>query len=65
MCVKKGSGPTTSRSPNTTSQKKQTKKEERGGKIIVPKQEVLGVGSTAIATDPEGNQFALMQPMYP
>ena len=36
-----------------------------GGKIIVPKQEVPNVGWTAIATDPEGNQFAIMQPMHP
>jgi len=34
-----------------------------GGKIIVPKQEVPKVGWTAIATDPEGNQFAIIQPM--
>ncbi len=34
-----------------------------GGKIIVPKQEVQGVGWTAIAADPEGNYFAIMQPM--
>jgi predicted enzyme related to lactoylglutathione lyase len=36
-----------------------------GGKIIVPKQEVPGVGWTAIAADPEGNQFAILQPMHP
>jgi predicted enzyme related to lactoylglutathione lyase len=36
-----------------------------GGKIIVPKQEVPQVGWTAIAVDPEGNQFAILQPMYP
>jgi hypothetical protein len=34
-----------------------------GGKIIAPKQEVPKVGWTAIAEDPEGNQFAIMQPM--
>jgi predicted enzyme related to lactoylglutathione lyase len=34
-----------------------------GGKIIVPKQEVPQVGWTAIAVDPEGNQFAILQPM--
>jgi predicted enzyme related to lactoylglutathione lyase len=34
-----------------------------GGKIIVPKQEVPQVGWTAIATDPEGNQFGILQPM--
>jgi predicted enzyme related to lactoylglutathione lyase len=36
-----------------------------GGKIIVPKQEVPQVGWTAIAVDPEGNQFAILQPMNP
>jgi predicted enzyme related to lactoylglutathione lyase len=36
-----------------------------GGKIIVPKQEVPHVGWTAIAMDPEGNQFAILQPMQP
>jgi hypothetical protein len=36
-----------------------------GGKIIVPKQEVPQVGWTAIAVDPEGNQFALLQPLHP
>jgi predicted enzyme related to lactoylglutathione lyase len=35
----------------------------RGGKFIVPKQEVPQVGWTAIAVDPKGNQFALLQPM--
>jgi len=35
------------------------------GKIVVPKQEVPQVGWTDIATDPEGNQFAILQPMYP
>jgi predicted enzyme related to lactoylglutathione lyase len=35
-----------------------------GGKIIVPKQEVPQVGWTAIAVDPEGNQFAILQPMH-
>jgi hypothetical protein len=34
-----------------------------GGKIIVPKQEVPQVGWTAVATDPEGNQFAILQPI--
>ena len=34
-----------------------------GGKIIAPKQEVPQVGWTAIAEDPEGNQFAILQPM--
>ena len=36
-----------------------------GGKIIVPKQEVPQVGWTAIAIDPEGNQFGILQPMQP
>jgi len=36
-----------------------------GGKIIVPKQEVPQVGWTAIAVDPEGNQFAILQPIRP
>jgi hypothetical protein len=36
-----------------------------GGKVIVPKQEVPQVGWTAIAVDPEGNQFAILQPMNP
>lgn len=36
-----------------------------GGKIIMPKQEVPGVGWTAIAEDPEGNQFAILQSMRP
>jgi predicted enzyme related to lactoylglutathione lyase len=36
-----------------------------GGKIIVPKQEVPHVGWTAVAVDPEGNQFAILQPMSP
>ncbi len=33
-----------------------------GGKIMVPKQEVPHVGWTVIAVDPEGNQFAIIQP---
>ena len=36
-----------------------------GGKIIAPKQEVPQVGWTAVAVDPEGNQFAILQPMQP
>lgn len=36
-----------------------------GGKIIVPKQEVPQVGWTAVAADPEGNHFAILQPMNP
>lgn len=34
-----------------------------GGKIIQPKQEVQNVGWIAVALDPEGNQFAMLQPM--
>jgi predicted enzyme related to lactoylglutathione lyase len=33
-----------------------------GGKTITPKQEVPNVGYIATATDPEGNQIALLQP---
>jgi predicted enzyme related to lactoylglutathione lyase len=33
-----------------------------GGKMIGPKQEVTNVGLIALAVDPEGNQFAIMQP---
>jgi predicted enzyme related to lactoylglutathione lyase len=32
-----------------------------GGKMIGPKQEVTNVGWIALAVDPEGNQFAIMQ----
>jgi hypothetical protein len=39
--------------------------EKLGGKIMVPKQEVPQVGWTAIAVDPEGNQFGILQPMQP
>jgi uncharacterized protein len=34
-----------------------------GGKVIVSKTEVPGVGWWALALDPEGNQFAILQPM--
>ena len=37
--------------------------EALGGKIIVPKTEVPGVGWWAFALDPEGNQFAILQEM--
>jgi len=37
--------------------------EKRGGKTISPKQEVPDVGWVAAATDPEGNQFALIEPI--
>ena len=35
--------------------------EKLGGKITVPKQEIPGIGWFVIATDPEGNSFAIMQ----
>jgi len=34
-----------------------------GGMIIRSKQEVPGVGWVALAIDPEGNQFAMLQPI--
>ena len=37
--------------------------EELDGTIIVPKMEVPGVGWWALALDPDGNQFAIMQIM--
>lgn len=37
--------------------------EELGGRIVVPKMEVPGVGWWAMALDPDGNQFALMEEM--
>ena len=37
--------------------------EKLGGKVIQPKQEVPNVGWIAAAEDPEGNQFALLQPL--
>ena len=37
--------------------------EKLGGKVISPKQEVPNVGWIAAAEDPEGNQFALIQPL--
>jgi predicted enzyme related to lactoylglutathione lyase len=33
-----------------------------GGKILRPKQEVPTVGFIAMAIDPDGNQFGLLQP---
>ena len=33
-----------------------------GGKILMPKQQVPTVGAIAIAADPEGNAFGLIQP---
>jgi len=39
-----------------------TKKiEALGGKVIVPKMEVPGIGWWALALDPEGNQFAVLE----
>jgi predicted enzyme related to lactoylglutathione lyase len=35
---------------------------EQGGKILTPKQQVPTVGWIAVAEDPEGNQFGLLQP---
>jgi predicted enzyme related to lactoylglutathione lyase len=41
-----------------------TKKiEALGGKVLVPKMEVPGIGWWALALDPEGNQFAILQNM--
>ncbi len=40
-----------------------TKIEKLGGKVIQSKQEVPNVGWIAAAVDPEGNQFALIQPL--
>ena len=37
--------------------------EALGGKIIVPKMEVSGIGWWAFAMDPEDNQFAILQEM--
>jgi len=34
-----------------------------GGKVIVPKMEVPGIGWWAFALDPEDNQFAILQEM--
>jgi predicted enzyme related to lactoylglutathione lyase len=41
-----------------------TKKiEALGGKVLVPKMEVPGIGWWTLALDPEGNQFAILQSM--
>ena len=37
--------------------------EALGGKMIVSKMEVPGVGWWALALDPEGNQFAILEMM--
>ncbi|HQB65518.1 MAG TPA: VOC family protein [Fibrobacteraceae bacterium] len=42
-----------------------TKIKKLGGKVIQSNQEVPGVGWIAAAEDPEGNQFALLQPLRP
>ena len=34
-----------------------------GGKVLVPKMVVPGIGWWALALDPEGNQFAILQSM--
>jgi len=39
------------------------KVEKLGGKITTPKTEIPGIGWFAVAVDPEGNPFGLMQPM--
>ena len=39
--------------------------EKMGGKVTQPKEEVPNVGWIAAAEDPEGNQFALIQPLRP
>jgi predicted enzyme related to lactoylglutathione lyase len=36
--------------------------ERKGGKIVVPKRPIPGVGYLAYFHDPEGNMFALMEP---
>ena len=41
------------------------KVEELGGKIIVPKQTVPGMGHFAVALDPEGNIFGLWEAISP
>ena len=35
---------------------------ELGGKVLTSKQQVPAVGYIALALDPEGNQFGLLQP---
>jgi len=37
------------------------KVEKNGGKIVVPKHAILGVGYIAYFKDPEGNMFGMMQ----
>jgi predicted enzyme related to lactoylglutathione lyase len=38
---------------------------KEGGKILVPKTQIPTVGWFAVATDPEGNAFGLLQPEMP
>ncbi len=38
-----------------------TKAQEQGGKIVVPKRELTGVGWEAVFTDPTGNKVGLFQ----
>jgi predicted enzyme related to lactoylglutathione lyase len=39
--------------------------EALGGKVLVPKTEISGIGWWAMVMDPEGNQFAILQSMMP
>jgi len=39
------------------------KVEKLGGKVLTPKMEVPGIGWWALAIDPEGNHFALLEEM--
>ena len=39
-----------------------TKVKKNGGKIVVPKAEIPGMGFSAVALDPEGNMVGLFQP---
>jgi len=41
------------------------KAEKLGGKITVPKQEILGIGYLAVALDPDGNVFGLLEAISP
>ena len=41
------------------------KTKKLGGKVLNPKQHVLNVGYIALALDPEGNVFGLLQPEMP
>lgn len=40
-----------------------SKLSELGGKVLITKQEVPTVGFIALALDPEGNEFGLLQPV--